>query len=75
MSTSRYHMNAVEHSRLLYLLDALCAAPAKADRLIAMAIKSGASEAYERVLTQLRDVSDDPPVLISLSRKIKREMK
>lgn len=65
-------MNATEHSRLLYLIDALQGAPSKSRELLDLAEKPGASEAYRNALKQLREASAYPDTLLAESLKLRQ---
>jgi len=52
-------VSAAEHSKLIYLLDALAAAPGKREELLSIAAGSEASASYRRALQRLRQASDE----------------
>lgn len=68
-------MDAVEHSRLLYLLDALRSAPGKSQQLLQMANKQTASEQYRTILARLNEVADSEKQLLEAVRQFRIELR
>ena len=68
-------MDATEHSRLLFLVDALQSAPNKSAQLLRMADKPGASQPYQNALGQLRAAAQIPGQLASASEELRRSLR
>lgn len=68
-------MNAIEHSRLLYLLDALRCAPSKAPMLLRMARDPDASDRYSEILSRLNLVRDDIDGILRLEAELRTELR
>lgn len=68
-------MDAAEHSRLLYLVDALQSAPGKSKQLLVMAEKPDASAPYRAAILRLRAAADEPGKLVAESETLKRDLR
>ena len=67
-------MVSSELSRLLYLTDALEAAPAQAAKLLAIVADTKASEGYRKEIDKLQKVSSDPQKLLAASVELKSRL-
>jgi hypothetical protein len=67
-------VDPVEHSRLLYLIEALKRAPGKSDQLLAMAAQGQPSEMYCSALKRLRTASSEQKRLLAESDQLRREL-
>jgi hypothetical protein len=67
-------MDPVEHSRLLYLVEALTSAPAKSHQLLRMATEPSASPRYREALERLKQASEINS-LLAASGQIREELK
>ena len=68
------NMNLAEHSRLIYLLDALRSAPEKAKFLLYKATSKKMSKSYIGFIDKISSVADDENELLKMCEKIREDI-
>ena len=68
-------MNPVEHSQLLFLVEALRVAPGKSAALLKMAENKRASQPYRDAIKELHSVAHDTTALRASSDRIKESLR
>lgn len=67
-------MSPEEHSLMLYLFDAITAAPSRSYQFLTMAHRERASEKYKETLLKLSMLINEPDLLLAECVKIRKEM-